>query len=434
MKNDHKNNSKPSRPQYKRRRFLKTTLISGMSMFCLPLSSNKLKMDKKDELTYDLDLDIPTRLFDGKFCWSHTRAGIIPGIGAENLPRVVMTMNKLDLSGSDVFRGIFGFETDNLGKTWTSPEEVENLTYRTEKIEGISRPVAVSDFWPKWHKSTGKLLGIGHTVAYTPDWKVTRPRPRSITYSFYCPEKHGWLPWKKLKMPSHKRFQDCGAGSCQRYDMPDGNILLPVGFHPDPLGKNGSITVVRCSLDDMKLSYLEHGNEISINDKTRGLYEPSLTYYNNQYFLTIRHDLCGFVAKSQDGLNFSPIQPWKFDDGTDLGNYNTQQHWVTHSDGLFLVYTRRGANNNHVFRHRAPLFIAQVNPESLEVIRNTEQVLVPERGARLGNFGVTDINENETWITVAEWMQPKGVEKYGSDGSIFIARIHWNKPNNLFIN
>ncbi|MCK5701561.1 MAG: exo-alpha-sialidase, partial [Cyclobacteriaceae bacterium] len=107
------------------------------------------------------------------------------------------------------------------------------------------------------------------------------------------------------------------------------------------------------------------------------------------------------------------------------------QHWVTHSDGLFLVYTRRGAGNDHVFRHRAPLFMAQVDTKNLRVIRETEQILVPERGARLGNFGVTDINKNETWVTVAEWMQPEGVEKYGSDGSVFVSKIRWTKPNRL---
>jgi len=44
---------------------------------------------------------------------------------------------------------------------------------------------------------------------------------------------------------------------------------------------------------------------------------------------------------------------------------------------------------------------------------------------------VTDVSENETWVTVAEWMQPKGVEKHGSDGSVFVARIHWSKPNTI---
>jgi len=110
-----------------------------------------------------------------------------------------------------------------------------------------------------------------------------------------------------------------------------------------------------------------------------------------------------------------------------LGNYNTQQHWVTHSDGLFLVYTRRGANNDHVFRHRAPLFIAQIDPERLCVIRETEKILVPEKGARFGNFGVTDVNEEQTWIVVTEWMQPIGCEKFGSNNNVFTAKIIWEK-------
>jgi len=60
------------------------------------------------------------------------------------------------------------------------------------------------------------------------------------------------------------------------------------------------------------------------------------------------------------------------------------------------------------------------------VLRDTERVLVPERGARLGNFGVVEVNESETWVTVAEWMQPAGCEKYGSDNSVYAARIRWN--------
>ena len=39
---------------------------------------------------------------------------------------------------------------------------------------------------------------------------------------------------------------------------------------------------------------------------------------------------------------------WRFDDGSPLGSYNTQQHWVTVGGGLFLVYTRKGADNDHI--------------------------------------------------------------------------------------
>src|SRR5690606_32354449 len=130
-------------------------------------------------------------------------------------------------------------------------------------------------------------------------------------------------------------------------------------------GKNSFVTVLRCTFDGTTLRYQAQGNELGINDTTRGLGEPSLTKYQNEYFLTIRNDLRGFVTRSKDGMHFEEIKSWKFDDGTDLGSYNTQQHWVTHSNALFLVYTRRGANNDHVARNRAPLFMAQVDPERL---------------------------------------------------------------------
>ncbi|MEX2567904.1 MAG: hypothetical protein WD431_18295 [Cyclobacteriaceae bacterium] len=60
------------------------------------------------------------------------------------------------------------------------------------------------------------------------------------------------------------------------------------------------------------------------------------------------------------------------------------------------------------------------------MIWNTERILFPERGARLGKFGVTAVSPDEAWVTVSEWVQPKEVEKYGSDGSIYLAKIHCN--------
>jgi hypothetical protein len=240
-----------------------------------------------------------------------------------------------------------------------------------------------------------------------------------------------------MEMPGGEKFHDAGAGCVQRFDEPDGSILLPIYFRPP--GKTSRVTVARCTFDGRDLRLQEHGNELSVDDKTRGLHEPSLARFDGEYFLTIRNDDRGFVARSKDGLDFEPIQPWRFDDDSDLGNYNTQQHWVAHGDGLFLVYTRRGANNDHVFRHRAPLFMAQVDPGRLRVLRETERILVPERGARLGNFGVTDVSAGETWVTVAEWMQTWGPNyvmpvdnPHGSDGSVWIARIQWDRENRLF--
>ena len=120
----------------------------------------------------------------------------------------------------------------------------------------------------------------------------------------------------------------------------------------------------------------------------------------------------------------SPIKPWIFNDGQELGSINTQQHWLVHSDGLFLVYTRRGAGNDNMSRrrYRAPLLIAHVDPQTVQVIRRTERVLIPNRGLALGNFGATAMTPDESWVTVGE---------SGSPGKVYVARVIWSKPNRL---
>ncbi|MEO8131957.1 MAG: exo-alpha-sialidase, partial [Bryobacteraceae bacterium] len=304
---------------------------------------------------------------------------------------------------------------------------------------------AITALVPAWHAKSGKLLATGSVIRYRGDKYAGTKAPRETGYSVYDPDARTWTPWLTLEMPGGRKFFNAGADSCQRVDLPNGEILLPVYYIPeggDPkaypvfrengwaIADNAFATVVRCSFDGSKLRYLAHGDELRVEFQ-RGLDEPSLTRFRNRYYLTLRNDANGFVTSGSDGLHFGPLKPWTWDDGSDLGNYNTQQHWVTHSDGLFLVYTRRGAKNDHVFRHRAPLFMAQVDPEKMCVIRQTERVLVPERGARLGNFGVVNVNSLETWVVVSEYMQPLGCERHGSDNSVYAARIRWQKPNAL---
>jgi hypothetical protein len=375
------------------------------------------------ESKLDIKLERISQGYDGQTCWVHPRAGTIPG----PQPLVVLTMQKLLLTGSDVFFPLHEMRTDDLGQSWAGPTEHADTLGRRDEPGGVV--VATCDFTPQWHAASGKLLGIGQTVRYRGD-KVVPNRSRETSYSVYDPAARTWTPWATLEMPDGDKFSSAGAGSVQRFDLDSGDILLPIYFKSREQA-DFRTTVVRCSFDGARLAYREHGSELTVAGG-RGLYEPSLTRFGDKYLLTLRNDAAGYVATSADGLHFDAPRKWLWDDGTDLGNYNTQQHWVTHSKRLYLVYTRRGANNDHVFRHRAPLFIARVDPATLRVIRSTEQILVPERGARLGNFAVTDVNERETWITVAEWMQTKGPNvviptdnKYGADNSVYVARILW---------
>jgi hypothetical protein len=410
-----------------RRTFL-TSLISGVSYGLLNGPSLHAGPDGGD---HTLRLDVLSTGFDKKTCWVHPRAGAIPG----KVPKVVLTMQKLELTGSDVFHPLNDIRTDDLGITWSKPVEHRDTLGRRNEPEGTI--VGICDFTPKWHAKTQKLLGIGHTVRYQNN-KVVSNRRRETPYSIYDEKTRTWTPWVTMAMPEGGKFYNSGAGCVQRVDLANGDILLPVYFKSQE-AKQYSTTVLRCKFDGKVLSYTEHGSELVV-PVDRGLYEPSLTKFQGRYFLTMRNDKAGYVAVSQDGLKFGGPKKWTFDDGSDLGNYNTQQHWVAHSEALFLVYTRRGANNDHVFRHRAPLFMAQVDVEKMHIMRATEQIIVPEKGARLGNFGVVEVSEKETWVTVAEWMQTNPPNphdytipmKYGADNRVYAARIQWEKPNEIW--
>lgn len=414
----------------KRRRFLKSTLCAGVSYVAVGRSSRGYAARTAvDSPTYELKRTVSARLFDDTHCYCHPRAGIVPGAGQSGAPAVVMLMNSLRLSGSDVFERNLVQRTADLGETWTEPRECESLAPRQKEIGGELRWIAGANFWPQWHQRSQTLLATGLDVVYTPDWRIPAVRPQHATYTVYDQAQGRWQPYRTLDVPDTTKFVRMAAGSTQRHDLADGTILLPFHYRTSSsiAGAAGRarVAVMQCSFDGQTLKYNNHGREIDLNDGTRGLFEPSLTRFDDRYFLTIRHNERAFVTRSRDGLDFEAIRPWTFDDGADLGSYNTQAHWVTHRNGLFLVYTRRGANNDHVFRHRAPLFMAQVDPKRLCVLRASERILVPERGARLGNFGVTDVSPDETWVTVAEWMQPPTASQQGSDGSVFVVRIHW---------
>ncbi len=376
-----------------------------------------------EPVPYRVQLDVISEGYDGKFCWFHPRAGAIPG----ETPTVLLTMQRLNLKRSDVFYPVASLISPDLGKSWTPiVEHTESLGRHPLDAK---REEGVCDFTPKWHAQSGKLIGTGHTVFYSND-VLMAVRPRHTIWSIYEPKSKMWSSWTKLAMPDDPKFSCAGAGSTQRVDLDNGDLLLPI-YSKEIKGKAYFTTVVRCKFDGQKLSYVEHGSEHTVNID-RGLYEPSLAKFQDKFYLTMRNDRAAYVAVSRDGLHFDEARKWTFDDGADLGSYNTQAHWVTHRDGLFLVYTRRGANNDNVVRHRAPLFMAQIDPEKLVVLRATERELVPNKGAQLGNFAIVDVNEHETWVTTSEGMMPGKPEQFGSNGRVYAARILWEKPNTVW--
>jgi hypothetical protein len=333
-----------------------------------------------------------------------------------------MTIQK-HLAADDHYSGLYFLRTNDLGKTWTKPTEIPELAWRqTENGETIS----VADVTPGWHAATGRLIAIGIMLRYNAAGAqlLDQPRSNACAYATFDPRENRWSKWKELAMPEteSKFFLVC-PGCVQWHVKGDGSILLPIYFR-GPSGTDYTTTVLDCTFDGETLRYGKHGDELQISPG-RGYVEPSLAFVGDRYFLTLRNDARGYVATSRDGLQYDTPKAWLFDDGTELGSYNTQAHWLVHGNGLFLCYTRRGANNDHIPRNRAPLFVAQVDPEKLQVLRATEKVLLPERGVMLGNFGAASVTPDEAWVTDSEFVTDGKVNPRGADGSTFLARVRW---------
>ncbi|MFP6738108.1 MAG: sialidase family protein [Planctomycetota bacterium] len=349
--------------------------------------------------------------------WWQARTAYVPGAKE----RWVTTLSETGKTGTHDFHDIYQSTSYDKGRTWSHPARISTLR-RTKQPDGYE--VAPGDLWPTWHSKTGRVLVTGKTFNFAGGKRENALRER-VSYAVMDPEGERWGPMRFLSMPEkdHGGFTITGAnaGNTQRVDLPDGDVLLPVRYWRDPKKYNFTSVVARCGFNGKILTYKEHGTELSV-PRGRGLYEPSLVAFGGQYFLTLRADHSAYVTKGKDGLHFEPIREWLFDDGKPLGSYNTQQHWVTVGGGLFLVYTRRGAGNDHMFRHRAPLFIAQVDPGTLRVVRKTERILIPENQATLGNSGICRISDQESWVTCGEGLLRMGKRK-GQRNKVLFVRI-----------
>ena len=359
------------------------------------------------------------------FCWFHPRAAALPGLGKDGQPAVIVTIQK-HLGVSDYYSGMYFLRTDDLGKSWTGPTEIPELAWHQEPN---GETIAVCDVTPGWHAPTGKLIAIGIKLRYSPrgGQLLDQPRSHECAYAVFDPQRNQWSSWRMLAMPNTEdKFFLVAPGCVQWLVQADSTLLVPIYFK-GPTGSDYQVTVLHCNFDGQELKYLAHGDELALVGG-RGLCEPSLASYQGRYYLTLRNDARGYVTTGRDGLHFEPIQAWTFDDGRELGSYNTQTHWLVQREGLFLAYTRRGADNDQIMRNRAPIFVAQVDPEQLHVIRETEQTLLPERGVMLGNFGAAAITPHESWVTDAEYILGSQPHPRGADGTVWLGRVRWLSP------
>jgi lysophospholipase L1-like esterase len=406
--------------------FIATTMFNALAAAVDSVSGGPLdfKVRLEEVLSHD----------DRKFLWYHPRATLYPD--PEN-PRGAVQLITLQkhLMVSDHYDGLATMSrTGDLtaGSSdagWTPPTPVPSLAWQKD---AHGDTIAVCDVTPGY--CSGKVIAFGAKILYDDSGKqLTDARySHQIAYAIYSPGTSGsWSDWQALELPDLPEKFHLATPGCAQWIVEDNarRILLPI-YHKGPTGEAYSVTVLRCAFDGKKVTFLEQGRTLRLAE-VRGLCEPSLARYRGRYYLTLRNDLRGYVTTSDDGLNYEPITSWLFDDGSDLGSYNTQQHWLAHSGGLFLVYTRRGANNDHIIRHRAPLFMARVDTSTLRVIRASEKIIIPERGGEFGNFGANAATPAESWVTVGEGVWDDDARKRGAKGTVFIAHIEWSRPNQL---
>lgn len=409
-----------------RRRFFISSVITFLAGLC---GFRYAWFYPYKRLGFIVHTDVVFQQLNTSYCWFHPRVAAIPATSQGQAPSVIMTLQQ-HLGISDYYSGLYYMQTRDLGKTWSGPHKIPELQEETDE-EG--HKICVVDVTPGWHAPTQKLLAIGIKVTYGEDGKqiLDQPLSHNCAYTVYDPQTEKWAAWKMLPQLPYDaaKFFLLAPGCVQWLVKTDGTVLLPVYFSRRD-EDDSKVTVLHCTFDGAHLYYHQHGSEL-VKRGGRGYVEPSLAFRNKRYYLTLRNDDGAYVCTSTDALSWSVPSPWAFDNGQDLGSYNTQAHWLVHKDGLFLCYTRRGANNDHIVRNRAPIFIGQVDPERLCIVRSTESVLIPERGAMLGNFGAAFITANESWVTDAEFMMGGQPHPRGADGSVWKATVRWSKPNTI---
>jgi len=399
-------------------------IVSGTALVDLP---SVALADERAGLVKNIRRSIvfPGRDKVEQTAWFHARACPMPTPAG---PLALMTAQRT--SGSDYFHPVCWTVSKDLGQTWSRPRPIPGMGRRPA---GQGVQVGVCDVVPEFHPQTHTVLAMGHNVFYKKG-RFFRPQPPRWPVYTVRDAQGNWSSPTKLAWNDPRGSQIYTCGSSQRVTLSDGDLLIALSFAPK--GRvDRMVSSVRCSFDGQKITVKQVGSPLELR-KRRGLLEPSITAFDGRFWMTIRaEDNRGYLSVSDNGLHWSPQTAWSWDNGSPLAMSTTQQHWLTHSDGLFLVYTRRAENNVNVFRWRSPLFLAQVDPERRCLIRETEQIVLPLVGdginnprhvARMGNFGVANITPEQSWITVGECLPDDGWR-----GDTLLARVIWNRPNRL---
>ncbi|MCA9040994.1 MAG: hypothetical protein KDA65_11650, partial [Planctomycetaceae bacterium] len=246
-----------------------------------------------EPLEYEIELQPLLEHNDGHFLWFHPRVAPLPELGRAGKTAAIMTLQK-HLHRSDYYSGLSYMTTTDGGTVWSGTIRPDALGW----IKDGDVNVSAADVTPGWHAPTRKVLAVGAEVRYNEqgDQLSDVKRAHQTIYSVYDPKTHSWSNLRRITMPEDDKFDFAYSACAQWLTLPDGTILLPFYFGESDK-QPCQFTVARFQFDGEQLEYLEHGTEIRL-DVDRGLVEPSITFFQGRFYLTLRNDQKGYVTTS----------------------------------------------------------------------------------------------------------------------------------------
>ena len=215
-----------------------------------------------------------------EFFYFQSRGAMIPG----NPPQdQLITTQATDPVGSHGYRDVFQIESADRGQTWSSPARVDSLR-RVKTAEGYD--LVPGDLCPQWHAATQVVLATGKTFGFRDGTKEDRALEH-VSYAVYSPSsRRAWGPMQILNVPpkdhAGRTIMAPNSGCCQRFDLPSGDILLPIRYCPEKVNRPYVTIVALCRFDGKTLTYVRHGTEFAL-PRGRGLYEPSVTGFDGRF-------------------------------------------------------------------------------------------------------------------------------------------------------
>ncbi len=343
---------------------------------------------------------------------------------------LVMTLQTV--RGSDFYGPVLSCCSTDKGESWSSPRPIPSLGINPYDNGTVFE--GVCDVVPDYHPQTGRLLAIGHNVFYLKEGFLDtlgdfqRKKQQSLQrYGVYSVGdlQGNWSERKELRFEGFEKSSSFVCGCTQKLILPDGDMIIPFTF-ADWGRQDRQCCTFLCGFDGEQIFAKKRGN-ILTHRAGRGLLEPSLAYFKGKFYLTLRaEDGHGYHADSDDGLHWSALQAWRWQDNETLTMSTTQQHWLELGGKLYLVYTRKTDDNENVIRWRSPLFMAEFDPQKKCLLKESEACVFPlrytdadkQQAALMGNFHPCILSENEALVSVGE-----NIPKQRQAGNTLLARI-----------